>query len=148
MAGNFGWSVQSTGMGGPTADQKFYDPERVRNTYLDDDIGSWDCVCRSRIILAQSDSRIPRELSLSSRNLSKKTFHFQYVFLIHDERSAKARGFLHFRVCEVFRWFLLVKLKTRCRFRLIKFSSKRMKKIKQCFEVLSFQYSKVDYMFF
>ena len=31
LAGNYGWSVQSTGMGGPTADQKFYDPERVRN---------------------------------------------------------------------------------------------------------------------
>ena len=31
LAGNYGWSVQSTGMGGPTADQKFYDPERVRD---------------------------------------------------------------------------------------------------------------------
>merc|ERR1711976_596698 len=31
LAGNYGWSLQSTGMGGPTADQKFYDPERVKN---------------------------------------------------------------------------------------------------------------------
>ena len=29
MAGNYNWSIQSTGYGGPTADQKFYDPERV-----------------------------------------------------------------------------------------------------------------------
>ena len=29
MGGNFNWSIHHTGMGGPTADQKFYDPERV-----------------------------------------------------------------------------------------------------------------------
>ena len=29
LAGHFDWSVHHTGMGGVTADQKFYDPERV-----------------------------------------------------------------------------------------------------------------------
>ena len=29
MGGHFNWSIHHTGMGGPTADQKFYDPERV-----------------------------------------------------------------------------------------------------------------------
>ena len=29
MGGKFDWSITHTGMGGPTADQKFYDPERV-----------------------------------------------------------------------------------------------------------------------
>ena len=29
QAGRFDWSVHHTGMGGVTADQKFYDPERV-----------------------------------------------------------------------------------------------------------------------
>jgi len=31
LAGNFDWSVHHTGMGGITPDQKFYDPERVKD---------------------------------------------------------------------------------------------------------------------
>ena len=36
ISGNYSWSIHHTGMGGPTADQKFYDPERVGlyNFYL------------------------------------------------------------------------------------------------------------------
>ena len=30
LAGQFSWSVHHTGMGGPTADQKFYDPDKVK----------------------------------------------------------------------------------------------------------------------
>ena len=30
LAGQFSWSVHHTGMGGPTADQKFYDPAKVK----------------------------------------------------------------------------------------------------------------------
>ena len=31
LTGNFSWCLSSTGLGGITADQKFYDPERVKD---------------------------------------------------------------------------------------------------------------------
>ena len=41
MGGKFDWSITHTGMGGPTADQKFYDPERV---------GIFDINCNEKCI--------------------------------------------------------------------------------------------------
>ena len=68
MGGHFNWSIHHTGMGGPTADQKFYDPERVCQDLVN--ITWLICVLfRSKIILAPFDSKIQKELFLLWPNI-------------------------------------------------------------------------------
>lgn len=90
-SGNYSWSIHHTGMGGPTADQKFYDPERVCLVSNRKQLYRGNLIFRWKTTLDPSDLKTLRGLFL----LWPENLHFLFnIKSFHQPINSSDQRFL------------------------------------------------------